>query len=88
MVGREAYHNPWWLASWDALYYQDGSIERSRESVEEQMVLYMEHEAREHGTHWYSIARHMLGLRNGLAGAAAGARSGAITSSRPYLHTK
>jgi tRNA-dihydrouridine synthase A len=33
------------------------------------MVLYMEREAREHGTHWYSIARHMLGLRNGLAGA-------------------
>ena len=69
MVGREAYHNPWWMASWDALYYQDESIERTREAVEEQMVLYMEREAREHGTHWYSIARHMLGLRNGLAGA-------------------
>lgn len=69
MVGREAYHNPWWLASWDALYYQDESIERTREAIEERMVLYMEQEAREHGTHWYSIARHMLGLRNGLAGA-------------------
>ena len=33
------------------------------------MVAYMEREARTHGTHWYSIARHMLGLRNGLAGA-------------------
>ncbi|NIF82174.1 tRNA dihydrouridine(20/20a) synthase DusA [Comamonas sp. Tr-654] len=69
MVGREAYHNPWWMASWDALYYQDESKERTREHIEEQMVLYMEREAREHGTHWYSIARHMLGLRNGLAGA-------------------
>ena len=69
MVGREAYHNPWWMASWDALYYQDESIERTREAIEERMVLYMEQEAREHGTHWYSIARHMLGLRNGLAGA-------------------
>lgn len=69
MVGREAYHNPWWLASWDALYYQDEIIERTREAIEERMVLYMEQEAREHGTHWYSIARHMLGLRNGLAGA-------------------
>lgn len=69
MVGREAYHNPWWMASWDALYYQDKSKERTREAVEEHMVLYMEREAREHGTHWYSIARHMLGLRNGLAGA-------------------
>ena len=51
------------------LYYQDESIERTREAIEERMVLYMEQEAREHGTHWYSIARHMLGLRNGLAGA-------------------
>ena len=69
MVGREAYHNPWWMASWDGLYYQDESKERTREAIEEQMVLYMEREAREHGTNWYSIARHMLGLRNGLAGA-------------------
>ncbi|MOA68164.1 tRNA-dihydrouridine synthase A [compost metagenome] len=29
----------------------------------------MEREAQEHGTHWYSVARHMLGLRHGLAGA-------------------
>ena len=65
MVGREAYHNPWWMASWDGLE----SKERTREAIEEQMVLYMEREAREHGTNWYSIARHMLGLRNGLAGA-------------------
>ncbi|MHB1199841.1 MAG: tRNA dihydrouridine(20/20a) synthase DusA [Polaromonas sp.] len=21
MIGREAYHNPWWLAEWDALYF-------------------------------------------------------------------
>ena len=69
MIGREAYHNPWWLASWDALYYGDDSRQRTRESVEEQMVLYMEREARAHGTHWYAIARHMLGLRNGLPGA-------------------
>ncbi|MNV90891.1 tRNA-dihydrouridine synthase A [compost metagenome] len=29
----------------------------------------MEREALEHGTHWYSVARHMLGLRHGMAGA-------------------
>ena len=69
MVGREAYHNPWWLASWDEMFFADNSIERSREGIEEQMVAYMEREAHEHGTHWYSIARHMLGLRNGLPGA-------------------
>jgi tRNA-dihydrouridine synthase A len=41
----------------------------SRESVEEQMVQYMEREAQAHGTPWYAIARHMLGLRHGLPGA-------------------
>jgi len=69
MVGREAYHNPWWLASWDAEFYAAAPSLLTREAVEEQMVEYMEREAREHGTHWYSVARHMLGLRHGLAGA-------------------
>ena len=41
----------------------------TREQVEEQMVAYMEREAAAHGTPWYSIARHMLGLRHGLPGA-------------------
>ncbi len=69
MVGREAYHNPWWLASWDEQFYGDAPSELTREAVEEQMVDYMEREALAHGTHWYSIARHMLGLRHGLPGA-------------------
>ncbi len=69
MVGREAYHNPWWLAGWDAEFYGAAPNGLTREAVEEQMVAYMEREALEHGTHWYSIARHMLGLRHGLPGA-------------------
>ncbi|MBS7777000.1 tRNA dihydrouridine(20/20a) synthase DusA [Acidovorax sp. CCYZU-2555] len=69
MIGREAYHNPWWLASWDAEFYGATPSLLTREAVEEQMVEYMEREAQEHGTHWYSVARHMLGLRHGLAGA-------------------
>ncbi|MEF9965953.1 MAG: tRNA dihydrouridine(20/20a) synthase DusA [Comamonas sp.] len=70
MVGREAYHNPWWLARWDALFYgAEPNTAISRESVEEEMVRYMEREAAEHGTHWSSIARHMLGLRQGMPGA-------------------
>ncbi|MDO8262197.1 MAG: tRNA dihydrouridine(20/20a) synthase DusA [Gallionella sp.] len=69
MLGREAYHNPWWLSEWDAAFYGAGPTEKSREQVEEQMVVYMEREAAEHGTPWYSIARHMLGLRHGLPGA-------------------
>lgn len=69
MVGREAYHNPWWLARWDALHLGGADRALTREGIEEAMVDYMEREARSHGTPWYAIARHMLGLRNGLPGA-------------------
>ena len=69
MVGREAYHNPWWLAEWDAAFYGAAPSGLTREAVEAQMVDYMEREAAEHGTPWYAIARHMLGLRHGLPGA-------------------
>ncbi len=69
MLGREAYHNPWWLASWDSGFFGAAVDEaRTRDSVEEQMTDYMAREAAEHGTPWSSIARHMLGLRHGLAG--------------------
>ena len=70
MVGREAYHNPWWLASWDADFLGEAVWQEplTREHVESQMVDYMEREAALHGTPWSSIARHMLGLRHGLAG--------------------
>jgi len=75
MIGREAYHNPWWLASWDAAFFgADGvggpdGVALTREQVEAQMCDYMAREAAAHGTPWSSIARHMLGLRNGLPGA-------------------
>ena len=69
MIGREAYHNPWWLAQWDARFFAEPDAVRTRESVEEQMTRYMAREAAAHGTPWSAIARHMLGLRNGLPGA-------------------
>ncbi|WP_268793579.1 tRNA dihydrouridine(20/20a) synthase DusA [Ramlibacter sp. Leaf400] len=69
MAGREAYHNPWWLASWDEAFYGEAAFAGSRESVEAALVDYMAAEKRERGTSWYSVARHMLGLRNGLPGA-------------------
>ena len=69
MVGREAYHNPWWLAEWDAEFFGAPPSERTREEVETLMCDYMVREAAEHGTPWSNIARHMLGLRNGLPGA-------------------
>jgi len=69
MIGREAYHNPWWLSEWDALFYGEVASESTREQIEEQMVAYMLRQATEFGTPWYPIARHMLGLRHGLPGA-------------------
>jgi tRNA-dihydrouridine synthase A len=71
MVGREAYHNPWWITEWDAQFYGDSASRAgiTRDSVEAQMVQYMEREAAAKGTPWYSIARHMLGLRHGQPGA-------------------
>ncbi|HSW17268.1 MAG TPA: tRNA dihydrouridine(20/20a) synthase DusA [Ramlibacter sp.] len=69
MVGREAYHNPWWLASWDSDFFGAEDAGLTREAVEELMVAYMERQFAEHGTPWPSIARHMLGLYNGLTGA-------------------
>ena len=69
MIGREAYHNPWWMARWDELYFGAAPSSLTHLEVENAMVDYMEREAREHGTHWYAIARHMLGLRHGLPGA-------------------
>jgi tRNA-dihydrouridine synthase A len=70
MIGRAAYHDPWWLAQWDSRYWGESPDPgRTREWVEEQMVAYMERDAAAHGTPWPSIARHMLGLRHGLPGA-------------------
>ncbi len=69
MIGREAYHNPWWLASWDETFFGAVHSDATRESVEAQMADYMAREFAEHGTPWPTIARHMLGLRHGLPGA-------------------
>jgi tRNA-dihydrouridine synthase A len=68
MIGREAYHQPFWLASWDHEFFGAAENDLTRELVEQQMVLYMDRQALLHGTPWSSIARHMLGLRHGLAG--------------------
>jgi tRNA-dihydrouridine synthase A len=69
MVGREAYHNPWWLSDWDAEFFGAAPRDMDRDSVEDAMVAYMEREAAARGTPWYAVARHMLGLRHGQPGA-------------------
>lgn len=69
MIGREAYHNPWLMADWDANFFGAPAQTLDRDAVELQMVDYMERMAAEHGTPWGNIARHMLGLRHGQPGA-------------------
>jgi tRNA-dihydrouridine synthase A len=70
MVGREAYHNPWLMSDWDQRFWGDsGAGPASREAVEAQMVSYMAAQGQGAQIPWAHIARHMLGLRHGLAGA-------------------
>jgi tRNA-dihydrouridine synthase A len=69
MVGREAYHNPWVMAGWDACFWGDAHRQPTRDDVEEAMVAYMDRQTADHGTPWTHVARHMLGLRNGTPGA-------------------
>lgn len=69
MLGREAYHHPWLLSTWDEQFFGNSPSLLDRDVIEEQMVRYMERAFAEDGCPWYAIARHMLGLRHGLRGA-------------------
>jgi tRNA-dihydrouridine synthase A len=85
MVGRAAYHNPWLMSQWDGwlealqhpsaghaphqLVHTLADKEARRDEVEFAMVEYMADPKRCGGAHWYSVARHILGLRHGLPGA-------------------
>jgi tRNA-dihydrouridine synthase A len=68
MLGREAYHHPWTMAGWDRRFFGVPGDALEREQVERAMVDYMERAARR-GTPWPNIARHMMGLWNGMPGA-------------------
>jgi len=69
MVGRKAYHEPYHMVTWDRDFFGSSAAIPSRAEVELQMLAYMQREAAEHGTPWYAIARHMLGLHHGQRGA-------------------
>jgi tRNA-dihydrouridine synthase A len=70
MIGREAYHNPYWLASWDREFYGDDHDVPSREEVEETMIEYANQEVTK-GSSRHAVMRHMVGLYKGLSGARA-----------------
>ncbi len=67
MLGREAYHRPWWLSEWDAMFFGDAPTTRTPDEVEALLVDYMAQRAAA-GEPWSRVARHMLGLRNGQPG--------------------
>jgi tRNA-dihydrouridine synthase A len=68
MVGRQAYHQPMWLANWDSEFFHDEQRTAQLEELEWQMVHYMERQAQS-AVPWTCTARHMLGLWHGQQGA-------------------
>jgi len=68
MIGREIYQNPYMLTRADNIVYQQSGEELSRKQVIEQMVSYIDQNVANGGRVWH-VARHMLGLCNGLPGA-------------------
>jgi tRNA-dihydrouridine synthase A len=76
MLGREAYHNPYMMASFDARYYGDESPVKTRAEILEVMVPYIRAQLEKYahcgkGLKLNSITRHMLGLTTGMVGARA-----------------
>ncbi|MBL8510225.1 MAG: tRNA dihydrouridine(20/20a) synthase DusA [Betaproteobacteria bacterium] len=72
MVGREAYHNPYWLASWDHDFFGEPAHYVDRADIEEAMLRYIaECRTRDAGFRAHNVLRHMVGLHKGLAGARA-----------------
>ena len=74
MLGREAYHHPYLMASFDARHYDDQATVKSREQVLEAMIPYAQAQLMQYGKaglRLNSITRHMLGLMTGLPGARA-----------------
>lgn len=69
MLGREAYHHPWILSTWDAEFLGGAPCARTEDEVEAAMVDYMAREAAADGAPWPAVARHMLGLHHGRRGA-------------------
>ncbi|MFC3530787.1 tRNA dihydrouridine(20/20a) synthase DusA [Vogesella facilis] len=67
MVGREAYHNPYLMAGWDADFYGDASPVLSRGKVVEALLPYVA-ERLQDGSSVRHIARHVLGLFHGEPG--------------------
>lgn len=72
MVGREAYHNPMLMQSWDAQFYGSTQPEINHAQLIERLHQYATAQLAAHrGTILRHMARHYLGLMHGLHGARA-----------------
>jgi len=72
MLGREAYHNPYLMATFDQRYYGDDAPVKSREEILHAMMPYIAAQLAKEGGRGLklnTITRHMLGLMQGLPGA-------------------
>jgi len=76
MIGREAYHNPYMMAEFDARYFGDDAPVKSRAEVLHAMLPYIRDQLELHGRRTSggglrlnSITRHLLGLMAGMPGA-------------------
>lgn len=68
MMGREAYTNPYILATVDQDIYGANHPVKSREKIAEQFLDYIDNEMSK-GTKLYAMTRHILGLFHGMPGA-------------------
>ena len=68
MVGREAYTNPYLLASVDQQFYGSNAPIKSREKIAEEVLNYVDNELAK-GTRLQAMTRHILGLYHGMPGA-------------------
>jgi len=72
MIGREAYHNPYWLSTWDHAFFDGEQSFCEREDIEAAMEDYIGRQiALDKRFHAHNVRRHMVGLYKGLPGARA-----------------
>jgi tRNA-dihydrouridine synthase A len=86
MIGRQAYHDPYWMAQADARWFDDHHEPRSRAEIAQAMRDYAARVLADaqgaHPPHLRNIVRHILGLYQGMPGARAWRR---MLSDAPLL---